>query len=165
MMSVCLMLGTIASKNLTKKLIYRYQFRKIIMIGLLLMATVLTLSCVFEIHYHYYTFCFMVFWYGFALGMYQTSSNAALYASDSASKLDSINTLKQSSGMLSSAFSLALFSFIYGLFKLFGNYHHWRNIFAEAFFHVTYTSAIVQLLLMLWILWKMKDIKINTVGQ
>jgi MFS family permease len=161
-MSVCLMLGTIVSKRLTKKLIYRYQFKKIIMVGLFLMAIVLTISCVFELHYHYYTFCFMVFCYGFALGMYQTSANAAVYASDSASKLDSINTLKQSSGMLSGAFSLALFSLIYDLFKLYGDYHHWSDIFADAFFHVTYSTAIAQFLLMLWIWWKMKDIKVET---
>ena len=159
LMSVCLMIGTIASKNITKKLIYRYNFKKIMISGLLLMALVLTISCTFEIHYHYYTFCFMVFWYGLAVGMYQTSSNAALYASDEPSKLDSINTLKQSSGMLSGAFSLALFSFVYGLFKLFGNHHHWKNIFEEAFFHVTYSAAIIQVILIFWVIWKMKNPK------
>ena len=163
-MSICLMLGTITSKNLTKKLVYRYQFKRIIMLGLFCMAVVLTISCVFELHYHYYTFCFMVFCYGFALGMYQTSANAAVYASDAegGSTLDSINTLKQSSGMLSGAFSLALFSLVYDMFKIFGNHHHWKNIFADSFFHVTYSAAIVQLLLMLWIWRKMKDIKVDT---
>ena len=156
-MSVCLMLGTIVSKHITKKLIYKFHFRKIMILGLILMAIMLVVTCSVNYYYNYYLFCFMVSCYGFALGVFQTSSNAALYASDSEEKLDSINTLKQSSNMIAGAFSISFFTIAYGAYKALAYHKHWEDVFFDAFYFVCFTTAGIQLLLCALIFFFMKD--------
>ncbi|APC97015.1 MFS transporter [Francisella frigiditurris] len=160
-MSVFLMLGTIVSKKVTKKLIYHYGYKLCMIVGLIGIAFVLSLSIVFDIHYHYFTFCLMAMAYGFVLGMYQTSSNAVMYTVIDKSKLDSVNTLKNSSNMISSAFALTAFTLAYDFYHMLGSDHHWEKVFSEAYYAVVLSAAIIQILLALWIFFGMRNIREN----
>ncbi|MFC4893127.1 MFS transporter [Pseudofrancisella aestuarii] len=160
-MSVFLMLGTIVSKQVTKKLIYHYGYKICMIVGLIGIAFVLSLSIIFDIHYHYFTFCLMAMAYGFVLGMYQTSSNAVMYTVIDKSKLDSVNTLKNSSNMISSAFALTAFTLAYDFYHMLGSDHHWEKVFSEAYYAVVLSAAIIQVLLALWIFFGMRNIREN----
>ncbi len=73
-MSVSLMLVTIVSKSITKKL-YIYGYKICMILGLAVITVVMLISIIFDIHYSYITFCTVAMVYNFVLGMYQTSSN------------------------------------------------------------------------------------------
>ncbi|MBK2356950.1 MFS transporter [Francisella hispaniensis] len=158
-MSVSLMLGTIVSKSITKKLVYIYGYKICMILGLVGISVVMLISIIFDIHYSYITFCTVAMAYGFVLGMYQTSSNAVMYSVIDHEKLDSVNTIKNSGNMISSAFALTIFTLVYDIYHNFGMYHHWLQIFEQAYFCVVATSAVVQLIMVVWIALRMDNLR------
>lgn len=158
-MSVALMLGTIISKQVTKKLVYIHGYKICMILGLLGISVVMLVSIIFDVHYSYIAFCSVAMAYGFVLGMYQTSSNAMMYSIIDQKNLDSVNTAKNSGNMISSAFALTAFTIIYDVYHNYGIYHHWLDTFKQAYYCVVATAAIVQIILVIWIVFKMDNIK------
>ncbi|MGQ4006418.1 MFS transporter [Francisellaceae bacterium CB300] len=158
-MSVFLMLGTILSKKITKKIVYQYGYKICMIFGLAGISTVMMISIVFDIHYNYIIFCIVSMAYGFALGMYQTSSNAVMYSVIDKSRLDTVNTLKSSGNMISSSFALTMFTLMYDLYHIYAVDHHWKKIFEHAYFSVVITTAVVQVIMIIWIFFRMNNIK------
>lgn len=158
-MSVFLMFGTIISKQITKKLVYKYSYKVCMISGLFGIAVVMVISIIFDIYYSYVGFCLMAMIYGFVLGIYQTSSNAVIYSVVDATKLDSVNTIKNSGNMIASSFALTVFTLTYDFYYLYATDHHWRKIFAQAYFGVVVTTAIIQIIMIIWIAFSMSNIK------
>ncbi|MEY8767012.1 MFS transporter [Francisella philomiragia] len=162
-MSVCLMIGTIISKKTAKHIVYFYGYRTCMVLGLLGVSSVMLISILFDIHYNYITFCAVAMGYGFVLGLYQTSSNAVMYTVADKNKLDSVNTLKSSGNMISSAFALTIFTITYDLYYRYDIGHHWLdrflNVFTQTYYHVVVTAALAQIILVVWIILKMDNVK------
>ncbi|MFV9979436.1 MAG: hypothetical protein AB8V13_05810 [Francisella endosymbiont of Hyalomma asiaticum] len=116
-MSVALMLVTIVSKSITKKLVYIYGYKICMILGLAVITVVMLISIIFDIHYIYITFCTVAIVYNFVLGMYQTSSNTVMYSVIDHEKLDSFNTIKNSGNMISSAIVLTIFTLVYDIYQ------------------------------------------------
>lgn len=157
-MSVCLMIGTIISKKTAKQVVYLYGYRTCMVLGLLGVSSVMLILILFDTHYNYITFCAVAMGYGFVLGMYQTSSNAVMYAVADKDKLDSVNTIKSSGNMISSAFALTIFTITYDIYYKYDINHHWLdrfvNVFTQAYYYVVVTAALAQIVLVVWIILK-----------
>ena len=164
-MSVCLMIGTIVSKRIAKKIVYTYGYKICMILGLLGISVVMLTSIVFDIYYSYVAFCSVAMAYGFVLGLYQTSSNAVMYEIADESNLDSVNTVKSSGNMISAAFALTIFTITYDAYYMYDIDNHWfdrfLNVFTQTYYHVVATAALVQIILVIWIILKMDSIKLS----
>jgi fucose permease len=157
------MFGTIVSKKIAKYLIYKYGYKTCMILGLIGISSVMIISILFDIHYNYIAFCSVAMMYGFVLGLYQTSSNALIYEVADKNNLDSVNTVKNSGNMISSAFALTIFTVVYDAYYQYNVDNHWLdnflNIFSQTYYHVVVTAAVVQIVLALWIFIRMDNIK------
>ncbi|MFV9924210.1 MAG: hypothetical protein AB8U93_00035 [Francisella endosymbiont of Hyalomma scupense] len=144
------------SKSITKKL-YIYGYKICMILGLAVITVVMLISIIFDIHYSYITFCTVAMVYNFVLGMYQTSSNTVMYSVIDHEKLDSFNTIKNSGNMISSAIVLTIFTLVYDIYHNYVIYHHWLQIFEEAYFCIVVTSAVVQIIMVVWIALRMDN--------
>ncbi|MDE4972050.1 MFS transporter, partial [Francisella tularensis subsp. holarctica] len=72
-------------------------------------------------------------------------------------KLDSVNTKKNSGNMISSSFALTIFTLVYDIYHNFGMYHHCLQIFEQAYLCVVAKSAVVQLIMVVWISLRMDN--------
>lgn len=162
-MSVFLMLGTILSKKVTKVIVYRHGYKICMVLGLLGISVVMLISIIFDIHYSYFLFCSVAMAYVFVLGMYQTAANAMMYSVADQDKLDSINTAKTSGNIISSAFALTIFTVLYDMYYMYDIDNHWLdrflNVFMQTYYHIVATAAAIQIILAIWIILKMSNVK------
>nr|WP_225629962.1 MFS transporter [Cysteiniphilum sp. 19X3-34] len=146
-MSVYLMIGSVIGNMITKRISTTPNLKKTVTLSLMLMAIMLAVSPVFILHFSYPYFCGMAFCYGFALGLFQGSSNAALFATNDSDKRAHINTLKLSAGLISNSFSLVLFTVLYNIIRTVSIDLHWLAFFVDIVVKISIITAAIQLML------------------
>ena len=146
-MSVYLMIGSVIGSMITKRISTQRNLKKAVALSLILMAITLSISPIFILHFSYSYFCSMAFCYGLALGLFQGSSNAALFATNNSEKRAHINTLKLSVGLISNSFSLVLFTILYNIIRTVSIELHWLDFFIDIVVKISLTAAAIQLML------------------